>query len=100
MVEIFKTNVGNHRVAQQIIDEVRAIYHDADISFDLEDCDRVFRFYADKDVMDIRQNIDRLFQSVGCFAIPLDDELMQMNSSSIFLKAKDKVGIKAFLSFI
>ncbi|MFN0254314.1 hypothetical protein [Pedobacter ureilyticus] len=100
MVEIFKTNVGNHRLAQQLIDEVRAIYNNADISFDLEDCDRVFRFYADEDVAGIRQNIDRLFQSMGCFAIPLDDEFVEFKSHSIFSQVKDKVGIKAFLGFI
>lgn len=100
MVEIFKTNVGNHMVAQQLIDEVKAMYDDVDISFDLEDCDRIFRFNANTDVTDVRQNIDRLFQSMGCYAIPLDDELVQISSKSLFLKAKDKVGINVFLSFI
>lgn len=101
MVEIFKTNVTDCFVAQCLIDDVKAMYHDAEVSFDLEDCDRIFRFFHSyNDIDDVRQNINQIFQSKGYSAIPLEDEPLQIKVEPFCLTAEYKVGINAFLGFI
>lgn len=100
MVEIFKTNVSNHLAAQQIIDKVKAVYKDADVSFDLDDCDRIFRFYATDDISEVVEVIAELFKSVGFSALALNDENLQANQQESFFSSQSKVGINVFLSFI
>lgn len=43
MVEVFKTNVQNRIQAKQVIDLLKAAFSDAQINFDLHDCDKVLR---------------------------------------------------------
>lgn len=43
MVEVFRTNVDNTLLANEIVVEMRKIIPDSRISFDLEDCDRILR---------------------------------------------------------
>jgi len=42
-VEIFKTNVSNEQLANKIVSDLKQLYPDYRINFDLEDCDKVLR---------------------------------------------------------
>jgi hypothetical protein len=43
MVEVFKTNVDNAVVAEQIRETIRKQFPRCKVNFDLEDCDRILR---------------------------------------------------------
>ncbi len=43
MVEIFKTNVLHHELAEQLTSTLRGQFAFPKISFDLEDCDKILR---------------------------------------------------------
>tara|TARA_R110002050_G_scaffold34230_1_gene86574 strand:+ start:14085 stop:14333 length:249 start_codon:yes stop_codon:yes gene_type:complete len=43
IVEIFKTNVNNQRLASMIISDLNQLYPEYRINFDLEDCDNILR---------------------------------------------------------
>lgn len=43
MVEVFKTDVGNLREANDIIQKLAEKFPDHKINFDLSDCDRILR---------------------------------------------------------
>ncbi len=43
VVEVFKTNVQDKRVAKMIIMDLAQLLPDSKISFDLEDCDKILR---------------------------------------------------------
>ncbi len=99
MVEIFRTNVNSHLLAQRIIDEINSVYNDADVSFDLEDCDHILRVCVNEEPEKVKATVISLFNSVGCLAIALDDEcvgLAQENTPPYFY---DKVRINTFLGF-
>ncbi len=46
MVEVFKTNVDNMEQSELLAQELRYRFPGGNISFDLEDCDRVLRISA------------------------------------------------------
>lgn len=100
MVEIFRTNVNNDLVAHQIMDKVKSVYEDADVSFDLDDCDRVFRFCLAADKKDAKEFISILFESLGYTASALDDDLSYSNVQNPIFLSTNNVGINMFLSFI
>ncbi|MCD6065760.1 MAG: hypothetical protein K0S33_586 [Bacteroidetes bacterium] len=43
MIEVYKTNVQNPVVAEEIIRDLHRAMPDSVINFDLEDCDRILR---------------------------------------------------------
>lgn len=43
MVEVFKTNVSDEDTATSLVAELLSLYPEAQINFDLEDCDRILR---------------------------------------------------------
>lgn len=43
MVEVFKTNVTQKPNAEKIVEHLLAVFPDASVNFDLEDCDRILR---------------------------------------------------------
>lgn len=100
MVEIFKTNVSSHLAAQQIIDLFKIAYKDADVSFDLDDCDHIFRINAAEEVLDLDKVVNELFKTAGFFAAALEDEQTVANQDRLDLPLQEKVGINVFLSFI
>ncbi len=64
MIEVFQTNVRTPDQARQIIQQLTAKSpKPARFTFDLEDCDRVFR--AEMHPMDY-QLIQRIFHRFGC----------------------------------
>lgn len=42
-VWVYKTDVDEHSKAKTILDEIYQIFPDSDLSFDLDDCDKVLR---------------------------------------------------------
>ena len=43
MIEVFKTNVGNHDHANMLIHEIHKSFINHEANFDLEDCDKILR---------------------------------------------------------
>ncbi len=43
MIEVFKTNVEDHRHANMLIDKIHKSFIDHEANFDLEDCDKILR---------------------------------------------------------
>ena len=43
MIEVFKTNVQNKTQARQIVSMLKQVFSDANINFDLADCDKILR---------------------------------------------------------
>lgn len=43
MVEVFKTNVSDHRLADMLVVEIRRCFKGYAANFDLGDCDRILR---------------------------------------------------------
>lgn len=99
MVEIFKTNVSSHLLAQQIINEIKAVYKEADVSFDLEDCDHILRVCVNEEPEEIKQTIVDLFKIAGYLAVALDDdcEVVALDHTSPFFY--NKARIDTFLGF-
>jgi len=100
MVEIFKTNVNNHLAAQQIIDLFKTVYTEADVSFDLDDCDHIFRINLAEELVNLEKVVNDLFTSVGFFASALDDEHITTSQQGLILPIQNKSGINVFLGFI
>ncbi|MCC9070311.1 hypothetical protein LNQ49_01675 [Flavobacterium sp. F-65] len=48
MIEIFKTNVQNESDTTIIIKSIQEYFHDHQINFDLEDCDKILRIEANQ----------------------------------------------------
>jgi DNA phosphorothioation-dependent restriction protein DptG len=42
-VEVFRTNVGNLKAADEIVEAVVSLFPHLQVTFDLEDCDNVLR---------------------------------------------------------
>lgn len=42
-IKVYKTDVDNRSAAESILDDIRRLLHNYDVSFDLEDCDKVLR---------------------------------------------------------
>ena len=47
-VEVFKTNVNEQELAEQIVIALEALYPEHQINFDLDDCDRILRMEAEQ----------------------------------------------------
>ncbi len=43
MVEVFKTNIEQKKVAEQIIQKLLEYFPEGKINFDLDDCDKILR---------------------------------------------------------
>ncbi len=49
-VEIFKTDIENQNLADQIVFDLNQLYPDYHINFDFEDCDNVLRIEANNGI--------------------------------------------------
>lgn len=47
MVKVFKTNVKNKKQANEVLREMKTVFPEAALNFDLEDCDKVFRIESE-----------------------------------------------------
>jgi len=43
MVEVFKTNIEDKTIADQIVEKLQLVLPSAEINFDLDDCDNILR---------------------------------------------------------
>ncbi|MEN7550615.1 hypothetical protein AAG747_22035 [Rapidithrix thailandica] len=50
MVEVFKTDVQEEKLAQKIISELLRHFPGCEINFDLEDCDKILRVETTKNI--------------------------------------------------
>jgi len=98
MVEVFKTNIDDSAIAQQIISEIKAFPLNLDASFDLDDCDRILRVCGSFEPLELKDQIVALLNSKDYLAIPLDDD----TSFTTYLSEEHLVGVQngiiAFLS--
>ena len=53
MVEVFKTNVTKGKTAQGLISQLITVLPSCRMTFDLEDCDRIFRVESRANTIDI-----------------------------------------------
>lgn len=68
MTEVFKTNVLTPHAAKQIINDLGCTLPGCDISFDLEDCDKVLRVQSG-DGLDI--NIEAIHKIVNSYGFQI-----------------------------
>jgi len=80
MVEIFKTNVNDGLLAQQIIKAIQKLSLDIDASFDLEDCDSILRIACPNHIPALAIHIVSIVRACGCSATLLNDDAdLQIN---------------------
>lgn len=65
MVEIFKTNVNNKKLAGTLLKELRASFPCYCFNFDLDDCDRILRVQSE----DISIELTKIIQIVKAHSI-------------------------------
>jgi hypothetical protein len=70
MVEVFKTNIKNEFLAEDILQELSQIEPSAIINFDLTDCDRILRVESEEN---ITNSILAFSKKMGFFCQVLDD---------------------------
>lgn len=52
MVEIFKTNIADRAVAEQLVKQLEQYLPASVINFDLDDCDRILRVDSKHDIIE------------------------------------------------
>lgn len=72
MVEVFKTNVVDFDIAQQIIDCIHFNHQYYTANFDLEDCDNILRIQTEKEEV-CAKTIIAILALNGCHAEVLQD---------------------------
>jgi len=69
MIEVFRTNVAEHKHAEQLVCMLLEHFPDGKINFDLQDCDRILR--VDKQGL-VPEKVIRLMQESGYECTLLD----------------------------
>jgi hypothetical protein len=80
MIEIFKTDVNDPGDASRLIAELRSFFSDYEISFDLEDCDKILRVKSATGKVQAASLID-LLKKLGCHAEVLPDSIPLFNKT-------------------
>ena len=83
MVEVFKTNVTEHRDSRMLIYEIHRNFINYKANFDLEDCDRILRIQCVKGSIESSSVID-LLKDLGFSAEVLPDEVPILLTHSLF----------------
>lgn len=73
MVEVFKTNINNPKLANKVIKKIHQAFKDYQANFDLEDCDKILRIYCSKGNIESDELI-LLLNEFGFEATVLNDE--------------------------
>lgn len=73
MVEVFKTDVGDQRQANRLIDLIRNAFPEYEVNFDLEDCDRILRVKSNTRLI-LADPLILLLRKAGYHAAVLPDE--------------------------
>jgi hypothetical protein len=63
MVEVFKTNVKEVELSEQLIQQLLDHFPDSRVNFDMEDCDKILRVEADAIIPD---RIIEILNANGC----------------------------------
>ncbi len=72
MVEVFKTNISKRRTAKQLMTALSSVLPSCKMTFDLEDCDRVFRIESVTNAIDI-ELVKTFFKQNGFVCEVLND---------------------------
>jgi hypothetical protein len=72
MVEVFITDVKDHREAQLLLEQIHAAFTGYEANFDLEDCDRILRVLSITGRVESHRVIG-LLKKLGCHAEVLPD---------------------------
>ncbi|HJY64616.1 MAG TPA: hypothetical protein VJ455_10705 [Ignavibacteria bacterium] len=48
MVEVFKTNIQDKEIANNLLADLQCVFPNCKINFDLDDCDNILRIESDK----------------------------------------------------
>jgi len=51
MVEVFKTNLKSQEQAGAVLDEIRKVFGDYVVNFDLDDCDKILRVKSEVELI-------------------------------------------------
>ena len=78
MVEVFKTNVKDQGIADELIDQIHRVFIGHRANFDLQDCDNILRVKCMTGSVESRLIIN-LLKELGCNAEILEDEIKQFN---------------------
>ena len=78
MLEIFKTNVTESHQAELLIGQIQASFIHCEVTFDLDDCDRILRVKSPETINP--QELINLLGRWGFHAELLQDEILQENS--------------------
>lgn len=80
MVEVFSTNVENHKQADFLLHQLGLIFLEYEINFDLEDCDKILRVESVVDIIETVQ-IVTLLKDLGFDAQVLPDSPLYSKES-------------------
>jgi hypothetical protein len=82
MIEIFKTNVTDPSLANRLVEELRKVFSNYEMNFDLEDCDRILRVKSDTGEVQSSALIS-LLKKMGCQAEILPDAIPGFNKIAL-----------------
>ncbi|MEO8764787.1 MAG: hypothetical protein ABI416_10890 [Ginsengibacter sp.] len=77
MVEVFKTDVIHHDVADRLIDQIHRTFIGYKANFDLQDCDNILRIKSVTGSVE-STHIIYLLKKLGCNAEILEDEVISL----------------------
>ncbi|WP_017258779.1 hypothetical protein [Pedobacter arcticus] len=60
MVEVFSTNVKNHKEADFLLNQLCELFPVYEINFDLDDCDNILRVKSDLETIEVFKIVDLL----------------------------------------
>ena len=72
MVEVFKTNVQEVALANQIVEQLLERFPSCTVNFDLEDCDKILRIKNIENAVDI-SSILKVLNETGIYVEVLAD---------------------------
>lgn len=73
MVEVFKTNITKCKTAKRLLTRLTEVLPVCKMTFDLEDCDRVFRIESHANTIDI-ELVKTFFKQSGFVCEVLNDD--------------------------
>ncbi|MCX2763842.1 hypothetical protein [Aquimarina muelleri] len=74
MIEIYKTNVQKRQQAKQIVKQIKTLFSNYRVNFDLEDCDCILRIDTGVKILD-NNTIIKIVRENGFKIETLSDEI-------------------------
>ncbi len=78
MVEVFKTSVHDQLQANLLVEKIHQLIPGSQVTFDLEDCDKILRIVYNQLTLDVDSLIG-LLRNYGFSAEVLDDDIAAPN---------------------